>query len=527
MRQANVYRLCLALLLLAVAITSLRVILADNQPLWADPTTNVVPSVMLRDLLLGHDEVTWARWLSSTTERLWLSSVVHLPFVLVIPDPVRAVRLAELCLLIGIIWGIYGLGCRLVDRRAGLLAACLLAAAPYFLSWGRAGNADPVIWGSLLLLFNTLLELDLRQPKQALRLGLLAGLAASSRLFALVHLIAAAIWVLALAVRTRRATLNLVPAALLSLTIPGWWVAVRWAEVSSAASRSSGRPHETVLSAMTGYLSNGLGVVILASGLALAVAIYRRLLPWRQLWLFGLMIFVPAFQLIVFWDIWGRYMVSLMPLCALLVAAVTVKLSVKWPPVWRRLLMGAPLLALAAHALLVHQQILPSEGLTNADRRQFKALGRVLMHVPRGARVLVIHSIGDEQYAFGLNLRHPPHVRRSLWAIPNKLKVWNLPVGEQARFLLRVQKREVRTSKIEQAPARGLYRHIQGKLAFEDGFPSFKKIHGGHFRRLSQHQDPNGIIFTLFKMTPPFIGEPYKETFDPDAGGMKYPRRPR
>lgn len=506
MRQVNIYRAVLATLLLGVAVSSLQVILADNQPLWFDPTTNVVPSVMFKELLLGNDEVTWSRWLASTTERLWLSSMVHLPFMLFIPEPVRAVRVAELCLLLGVIWGVYGLGCRLAGRRAGLLSASLLVGAPFVLSWGRGGNADPVIWGTLLLLFGSLVQLDLRRPRQAMCMGVFAGLAASSRLFALVHLSAAALWVLVFAVRSRRAAMNLVPAALASLILPGWWMAICWPEVSNAASRSSGNAPGGPWGVFGGYLSTGLGVVVLVAGLALALALWRRLLPRRQLGLFGLMIFMPAFQLVFYWDVWGRYFVSLMPLCALLIGVTAVKLSVTWAPGWRRIFLGVLALVGFAPLVMIHLGELPYEGLIRPDERKFHALRRTLSHVPPTARVLVIHSFIDEQFAFCLNLRQPPRFRRRLYAQPDPSMTWNLPSGKQAPYLLRVQLDVQEARKWDSPPFYGLARSFPSRFPFEDPFiPFAAKRYDNKLQQLARHRDPDGVIFTLYQLSPPYV----------------------
>ena len=375
---------------------------------WVDPTTNLVPSVMLRDLVLGQGEVTWARWLSSTTERLWLSSLLHLPFLLSIPEPLQAVRVAELCLHLGVIWGTYALGCQLAGRGVGLLAAYLLAAVPLMLSWGRAGNADPVIWATLLALFWVLLRLDLRRPRHALQLGLAAGLAASSRLIAMVYLGCAALWVLAFAVRNRRAAINLVPAALLSIILPGWWVAARWGAVSEAARRSTNRLSDPVLQVAQVYLMHGVGYVVLAGLIALAVAWRWGLLPGRLLSLFGFWLLLPVLQLLFMWDAWERYILPLMPMVALIVAVSALRLSERWPAARRRALVATLVLLGGLHLALVQAGVDWVSGLNLPDSRRYAALERVARSVPRVAPVLVMHSVFDDQFAFCLNLRQPP-----------------------------------------------------------------------------------------------------------------------
>ena len=504
MRLANIYRLCLAVLLCGVALSSLRVILADNQPLWVDPTTNLVPSVMLRDLVLAQGEVTWARWLSSTTERLWLSSLLHLPFLLSIPEPLQAVRVAELCLHLGVIWGTYALGCQLAGRGVGLLAAYLLAAVPLMLSWGRAGNADPVIWATLLALFWVLLRLDLRRPRHALQLGLAAGLAASSRLIAMVYLGCAALWVLAFAVRNRRAAINLVPAALLSIILPGWWVAARWGAVSEAARRSTNRLSDPVLQVAQVYLMHGVGYVVLAGLIALAVAWRWGLLPGRLLSLFGFWLLLPVLQLLFMWDAWERYILPLMPMVALIVAVSALRLSERWPAARRRALVATLVLLGGLHLALVQAGVDWVSGLNLPDSRRYAALERVARSVPRVAPVLVMHSVFDDQFAFCLNLRQPPAARRSLYALPVKEGVWNLPAGARAEYVLRVQLDEQEAQTWERPPILGLTSFNPAALHMEDPFPGFKRDSGRSFRLETRHRDPNGVIFSLFRVTPPF-----------------------
>ena len=503
MRPANLHRSGLAALLVAVAVASLRVILADNQPLWADPTTNMVPSVMLRDLVLGVPDVSWARWLSATGERLWLSSAIHLPFLLVIQEPLQAVRVAELCLHLGVIWGVYAIGCRLATRTAGLLAAYLLAAVPLMLSWGRAGNADPVIWATLLGLFWVLLRLDLRRMDHAIHLGLAAGLVASSRLIAYVYLSAAALWVLAFAVRSRRAALNLVPAALLSMIIPGWWIVARLDAVSEAARRSTDRVSDLVLQVLHTYIANGPGVAAALGLVALLLLWRRKLLLGRQLSLAAFWIVLPVLQLVFMWDSWERYLLPLLPQCALLVAVAAVGLSASWPAGRRRGLLAAVVIAGGIHMALTVAGLDSVSGLHNPDTRPYRGLARTLGGVPPRAPVLVIHSVFDDQVAFCLNLRQPPRDRRRLYSMPIKDGVWSLPPRVRVRHLLRVQVDRELGRKWEQFPKLGIALFDPATLPHEDSFPAFTKDRIGKMKQLARHMDPNGLIWTLYQVSPP------------------------
>jgi len=251
------------------------------------------------------------------------------------------------------------------------------------------------------------------------------------------------------------------------------------------------------------YVVNGPGVVVLVALAALILSWRRGLLAPRPVSLLAFWIAVPVLQFIFKWDSWERYMLPLMPMCALVVSVAAVRASAAWPVWWRRGVLAALVLAGGGHLALTAPGLVWISGLQKPDTRPYKGLARTLDVVPPEAPVLVVHSVFDDQLAFSLHLRQPPRHRRRLYSLPVKDSVWSLPPGIQVRHVLRVQVDKSLGMKWEQPPYLGLDRFNPAELHFEDSFSAFKKIEAGGLEQLARNMDPNGLTWTLYQASPP------------------------
>jgi len=431
------HTLLLALLLSALAVSSLVTILRDNRPLVFDPAENLVSAVLLQQALGSLAPADHRRWVRHMGFRPPLPAIVSLPAVALISDHVVAIRVTDLAFLLLCVWMIYRLGARLSGPAAGLGAALLFAAFPLVQSWGRMGNGDPVIWFTLLLLFRITLELDLRSRWQATALGLAVGLCMLTRLLALVFLVGPALWIALFKVRQRRTLLHLVAAGVWAAAAAGWWYLLKLDAISfnlrtSASRLSAAAPADT---SAAGYLHLYpwlFGVVVVAA----IVAWRRRLLSREHLALFGLWIGAAAAQLVLVWDFWERYPLALLPQCALLVAVVTDR-ALRDLPRWR-----APAwLALALLALVplaywhLSDEPWRRSGLFLADTRPYDGMERALAAVPPPGPALLINEVYNRSFALGRFLARGDRRRVIIDAFDPHLQT-------SVRHVIRVTERE-------------------------------------------------------------------------------------
>ncbi|MBC8424382.1 glycosyltransferase family 39 protein, partial [bacterium] len=293
----------LILLLLAVAASSSYVVLTDRRPLIHDPLSNVMPSALLRHAVATGETADWRRWLESTWYRPPLPTLVNLPAVLAMDDHVAAVRLTEVVVFLLLLLLLYDLGARLASPRAGLLAALLCAGLPLMQGWCRAGNADPLIWITLLLLLRVMLVLDLRSPWKAAALGLSVGLCLATRLLSLAFLVGPLLWLLLFQVRSWRSAVGLCASGVWAVAVIGWWYVAQFDAVYDNSFMSTADAHLQERTLMR-YLETGSGWVFGGAAAAWVVGWRLRVLDRRIMALFGLWVLLPWLQFLFVWHIW-------------------------------------------------------------------------------------------------------------------------------------------------------------------------------------------------------------------------------
>ncbi len=499
--HSKLYPAGLALLLLAVAVSSSYVVLTDRRPLIHDPLSNVMPSALLRQAVASGETADWRRWLESTWYRPPLPTLINLPAVLLMEDHVAAVRLTEVAVFLLLLLLLYDLGACLASPRAGLLAALLCATLPLMQGWCRAGNADPLIWITLLLLFRVLLVLDLRSPWRAAALGLAVGLCLATRLLCLVFLVGPLLWVLLFHVRSWRAAVGLAAAGVWAVAVCGWWYVAQFDAVWDNYFMSTADAHLQERTFMR-YLETGAGWVLPGTLAAGVVAWRTRALPPRVLALLGLWIVVPWLQLIFVWHIWERYPLAVVPQCALLSAVTLDRLTSTWRPSVRRLAWGAVaaagLLPLVLHYSLGLYNL--SSGLMWPDRRAFDGLTRAMAPVKTAQKVVVVHQFMERNHAWGVIFQTTP---RPPWTLvtrhdptpplaPGNLFIMSM--AHEARYLLRIAPR---------------CRRPEGLLCEYD-LPDYWWRQARTrlpLKPLTLTRDPHGVEYELFDMGRVMTGE--------------------
>lgn len=489
-------------------------VLVDRQPLLFDPLTNLLPAVALRGALEAGTAEAWRHWIAVTDFRPPLSSVVYQPGMWLLSNQVHAVRLTDLALFLLVIWQVAWIGRRLCGPAAGFVAAALFASFPITLGWSIMGNADPLIWAVLLLLFRVLLWLDLRAPWQAMALGLAVGLCTATRLLCLVFLVAPFFWVLALKVRSGRAVLGLALAAGAAAAVSGWWYLMQFGAVldnvvmSSETQVEEAQPEFHPLN----YLADGFWLPLVGAALGAWVIWRRGSLDRPTRWLLGLWVAAPALQLGLVWDYWARYPLAALPQCALLAGIALDHLTRPWPMRRRvaafaaALLLGlAPLAAYHAGAATLLPGVNSAglgqdtgrvdmrygAGLLRVDTQPHDALFRVLGALQPGAAVVLVNELTEPHYTRGIMLarRRPPYL---LYGPPDPDMLHAKPEGVQARHILRV-----RPSCSGARPDHYLCDLYQPDPWFQETRQHLS------LRLLSQARDPNGGWFRLYQLAEP------------------------
>ena len=484
----------MAALLVLAAAGGLTVILRHEVPLDGDALTTLVAGVALRDTLREPTAEAFSQWLVLTNYSPPLPSVLAQPLMFLMSDQTLAIRLTEQLMFLLCIWLVYRIGIRLSGRPAGLLAALLFAAYPTIQGLGRVGNADPVIWFSLLLFLRILISLDLRSSWQAATLGLAAGLCLATRLLCLVFMIGPVLWLLAFKVRTWRCALNLLLAGAVSLAPAGWWYALQYDSILHNVTMSSEtQQHAGPYSALMFYLESGWAYVLAGAVPAAVLAWRRRALEPRVQWLLLAWLVPAAAQLLFFWDMNYHYPMAAIPVCALLVAVTLVHLSRVWSRN-RRLVAWSALAALGVAPLGFYYSpfdVWPRgvEGLMTPDDRAHDGLFRAVATVQPGVPVVSINDTDIWRYPEGIVLNiNPPVV--TLVSL-DQLKAHDR-VTASARYVLRTIRRcELVKSGICAAPPR------QPSRWWAEEASSLRK------QRVALTRDPNGVEFQLWKLARP------------------------
>jgi hypothetical protein len=381
------------------------------------------------------------------------------------------------------------------------LAALFCAGLPLMQGWCRAGNADPLIWVTLLLLFRVLLVLDLRSPWRAAALGLAVGLCLATRLLSLAFLVGPLLWVLLFHVRSLRAAIGLAAAGVWAVAVCGWWYLAQFDAVWDNYFMSTADAHLQERT-LTRYLETGAGWV-LPGTLAAGVAAWRtRALQPRVLTLLGLWVAVPWLQFIFVWHIWERYPLALVPQCALLSAVALDRLAVAWRPTTRRLVLAAAAAASLLPVVLYYTLGLYnlSSGLMYPDRRAFDGLARAMAPVKDPQKVVVVHQFMERNHAWGVLFQTTPRPPYTLVTrhdpnpplAPGNLFI--MATRDRARYLLRI------------AP----YCRQPGGLLCEYNLPDYWwRTARRHLplRPLTLTRDPDGLEYELFDMGRARTGE--------------------
>jgi hypothetical protein len=496
------YPLLLGLLLLAVGLSSGAIIVRDRRPLDRGALTNLVAAEALAEALADGTRDGWSRWLQASRRRPPLASPLYLPALLLVSNKAQAVRLTDLALFLLLLWQVYALGRALGSRRTGLLAAWLLATFPLVQGWCRAGNADPALWLGLLVLLRMLLALDLRDRRQALALGLCAGLCPGLRLLALVFLVVPALWIVAVAARDRRCLPNLALAGVAALLPAGWWFLTRLGQLGGGPLASVGQAPQQGASLMR-YLQTG-HLWMLAGALLAWLALWRGgTIPRRQLTALGLWIGAPALVLLL-WRVNESHPLALVPACALLVALALEHIGPRRLRLTARVTL--PALALVPLLLVYSAGISRlSSGLVWPDPRPHDAPLRVLQPVPAREPVLLVNET-----------RHPDYARGTLLAsgrrdLPRLVDRWRsgrphaLQPDTRVRYLLRVAPRCRRPG--------------------EAGCERFRKNAWWQAARvrlplssLALAHDPDGMEYELFRLPAPMTGRALATLRPPQSG---------
>ena len=494
--------LALLLLMLLLTVFGLKVILADQAPVRDDPLTNLVAATALSEAVRQPSVESWRRWVGLTDFRPPLPSVLYQPLMLCMSDQMRAIRITDHLLFLICILLVYRLGIRLSGPAAGLLAALLFACYPEIQGWSRTGNADPVIWLTTLLFLRVLVTLNLRSPWQATLLGLAAGLCTATRLLSLVFLVGPVIWLLALRVRDRRSLLNLLVSGAWSLAVAGWWYAMQMHAVLDNVAMSSGTQQQVAPSSPLTYIEFGWGLVLAGTLPAMLLAWRRRVLPRQLWWLWLASLAIPAVQFIFFWDVWDRYPLALIPLCALAVAAALDHLCDGWNRWLRRAAWGAVatlgvlpmLLFYTPYVHLSHILWLPKgEAMMRADDRPHGGLVRAVASVPAGEPVININDTGVRHYPRGMVLNlNPPPVK--LVDLVDGENPYSIKRPTRARYVLRTR---MRCDLIEDPES-----ECQIPTELHDWWR--KVAPGLAKRRVALTRDPNGVEFQLWKLQQPY-----------------------
>lgn len=494
------YPLLLAALLVVVAVSSTWCVVTDRRPLIHDPLSNLVSAMALKDAVASGSSADWRRWLQATWYRPPLPALLYQPALMLADDPVDAMRLTDVALLLVLLWVVYRMGARLSSPRAGLLAALLTAGFPLVQGWGRMGNADPVIWLSLALVMWVLLWLDLRSPWQATALGLCVGLCLATRLLCLALLVGPGLWVLAFHLRGRRGLINLLAAGIWALAVAGWWYAAQHQEVYYNLVMSSADPavQERTLAI---YLRTGYGWVVGGAAVAGALALARGWISRQRLALMALWIGAPWLQFVLLWHIWERYPLATVPQCALLVALAEDRLTLAWPA-WRRRVAGVGLAALGLLPLTLYYTVEGmdqlSSGLMWPDPRPHRALTRALAAAPAAEPVLVLHELSELSYGWGALWRaRLPHPLRTLYSkSPTRGPGLLSPMTRngRVRHLLRVAPlcRGEGGTMCEYFMAHAWWDRARARLPLTS---------------VALSHDPDGIEYELFRLPRPMTGE--------------------
>ncbi len=494
--------IALAALLVCVAAINTSVILDEQAPVRDDTLTNLVAASGLTEALSDPSREAWERWLTLTDFRPPLPSVLYQPLMLVSSNQMRAIRATDTIFFLLSIFLLYRLGCRLSGPAAGLLAAALFCFYPEIQGWSRTGNADPIIWFSALLFLRVLITLDLRSPWQASALGLAAGLCTATRLLSLVFMIGPVLWLLSYKVRDRRSLLNLLVAGAWSLSVAGWWYVMQFDSVMDNVAMSSETQDKVAPSTPLSYLEFGWGLVLVGVIPALALLWRRRALPPTVLPLLLAALAIPAVQFVFFWDVWDRYPLALIPVCALVVTLALEHTAGGWNR-WIRWGLRGALAALGVIPLILfftplvylsHDLWLPKgEALMHGDARPHDGLWRAATGVPAGVPVININDTGIRHYPRGivLNRRPGPLNLVDLWDNENPFSITR---PTRAGYVLRTV---MRCDLIDDPEGECVTPTEINDWWLKEA-PRLAK------KRVALTQDPNGVEFQLWKLEEPY-----------------------
>ncbi|WP_300116527.1 glycosyltransferase family 39 protein [Sphingobium sp.] len=314
-------------------------------------------------------------------------------------------RVAMTMFSIGVIFLTYRLGARLIDRRAGILAALLLAVSPVHITWSQIIRSDMMACFFLLLVMNAACNIIQRnRPRDDIHASLWLGTAIATKWPFALGIIPIAFALLALIgdgkVTWRRAILRLGAIGGLSLVfllLLSPYLALDYSTVVRNLTgegqirhlgSTGGTAGENALWYIRRGLWHGLGpvaVVLMPFGL---VALRKRKRAAALILPLGIAFFLLfCLQTMV----WERWALPLLPLAAIISGAGGVWLVERLPRSARPVACVVGLIALVTPPLL-SAQIDARERLN--DTRQLAAHW-ARKHIPAGSVILVEHFAFD------------------------------------------------------------------------------------------------------------------------------------
>lgn len=402
----------------------------------------------------------------------------------------------------------FALGRRLWGREnAGLYAALLYATCPVVFGVCRLTFHDPVAGVALLGAIHLMLRVDLTRLRPALGLGAVLGLGGLVKLSFAWNMIWPGIWFLLRRVRIRDRRGIVYLSAMLGTTcvlfLP--WFLWQWPIIFRGSIMVNVRALAIPLVEKLHFYADLPGLLpLVALGIASGVALWRsqRVDRWE---LALLLTAFPMLAAVLFSPHWGRFVVPILPLLAVVggagLALAQERLPSPWGGVLAWSLTGALLLLFVgintSAVVIEHPDIIREEreGMVRPDRRPYLGFYRAITSLKPGRRAVLLA-------ADSLVARRQTHLEWYLWRY-NGLRYKILDLSA-ARNRLRAGK-PVSVLLIRYFPLRplaGPSKDLDAPLATLPDAAALWLVRQPGRRTLSITRDPDGVTYVLFRIEP-------------------------